>query len=147
MLRKTNLQSTARLTQKKFQTTMTSNYSGGKIPFLLLSRSGNEWMVGDEKYPKGLLKANVGANLLIPPSTGWKYLNNQTKVFEEDLQLRCSSPTVSSSCSVTVSLSGRAKEFQGGCEGMYEDSGLRSAGRKVNQFQYDPLLHHFIGGN
>ena len=105
--------------------------------FSLLSRSGNEWLVekeagGEDK--EAYLKASVGENLLIPPTTGWKFRNLDTKAFEDDLQLTCSSTPTSSSCSVTVSLSGLAKEIQGECEGEYKDTGLRSTGRKVIKF-------------
>ena len=111
--------------------TKTTFCTGGKTPFVfLLSRSGNEWLVGPEGFRKtSNLKASVGDNTLIPRSTGWKFYNG--KSFEEDAQLRCSSTPSSSSCSVTVSLSGLAKEIQGECEGEYKDTGLRSAGRKV----------------
>ena len=105
--------------------------------FSLLSRSGNEWLVekeagGEDK--ESYLKASVGENLLIPPTTGWKFHNFDTKAHEEDQQLRCSSTPTSSSCRVTVSLSGLAKEIQGECEGEYMDTGLRSMGRKVINF-------------
>ena len=104
---------------------------------LLLSRSGNEWLVEEEgrRKKEAYLKcASVGEDPLIPPKTGWKFQNFDTKAFEEDSQLRCSSTPTSSSCSVTVSLSGLAKEIQGECEGEYKDTGLRSRGRKVINF-------------
>ena len=103
----------------------------GKAPlFFLLSRSGNEWLVEDEKYIANF-KASVGENPLIPPTTGWNFRNFDIKEYEEDPQLRCSSTPSSSFCSVTVSLKGWAKELQGECEGDYKDTGLRSVGRKV----------------
>ena len=77
------------------------------------------------------LKASVGDDSLIPPTTGWKFYNSVTSAYEEDPQLTCRSTPTSSSCSVTVSLSGLAKEFQGECEGEYKDTGMRSVGRKV----------------
>ena len=80
------------------------------------------------------LRSSVGDKALIPPTTDWKWNNFDTKAVEEDRQLRCSSTPTSSSCSVTVSLSGLAKEIQGECEGEYNDTGLRSAGRKVIDF-------------
>ena len=76
------------------------------------------------------LKASVGDDQLIPPTTGWKFRNTDTKSYEEDQHLRCSI-TPASSCSMRVSLKGLAKEFQGECEGEYKETGLRSAGRKV----------------
>ena len=134
VLRKKDLRSSDRLTQEKCQPTMTSVCTGGKAPpFYLLSRSGNEWLVGDERI--GANHANLTCvvdNPLIPPSTGWKFRHDGE--FVEDPQLRCSSTPTSSSCSITVSLSGLAKEFQGECEGMYKDTGLRSMGRKVISF-------------
>ena len=158
VLRKRDLQSTDRLTQEKCQLTRTTFCSGGKSPtFFLLSRSGNEWLVEDEKYIANLkasvgenqlivewlveyerygadLKASVGEDMLILPTTGWKFGNTDTQAYEEDRQLRCKGTPSSSSCSVTVSLSGLAKEIQGECEGEYNDTGLRSAGRKVINF-------------
>ena len=107
----------------------------GKAPlFFLLSRSGNEWLVEDEKYIANF-KASVGENPLIPPTTGWNFRNFDTKAYEEDRQLRCSS-TPTSSCSVTVSLIVEAEEYLivEECEGRYKDTGLRSRGRKVINF-------------
>ena len=105
----------------------------GKFPvFFLLSRSGNEWLVKDERYVANL-RAAEGEDPLIPPTTGWKFHNSGTTTYTEDAQLRCNTPS-SSSCSVTVSLSGLVKEIQGECEGEYKDTGLGSAGRKVINF-------------
>ena len=138
VLRKRDLQSTDKLNQEKCQATLTTICSGEKVLILfLLSRSGNEWLVQREGGVP-VLKATVQENPLIPPTTGWKFnpdLNPTltTKEYEEDPQLRCSSTPTSSSCIVTVSLSGEAKEFQGECIGQYNDTGLRSAGKKVIQ--------------
>ena len=101
--------------------------------FFLLSRSGNEWLVEQCMYVAPL-KASAGEDPFIPSTTGWNFYNFDTKEYEEDRQLRCSSTPSSSSCSVTVSLSGLAKEIQRECEGEYKDTGLRSAGRKVINF-------------
>ena len=132
VLRKRDLQSTDRLTQEKCQLTRTIFCSGGKAPlFFPLSRSCNEWLVRQEGYV-ATLKAIVGQDTLIPPTTGWKFYSD-TKTYEEDAQLTCRSTSTSSSCSVTVSLSGLAKEIQGECEGEYKDTGLRSMGRKVSK--------------
>ena len=98
----------------------------------LLSRFGNEWLVEDADAD--YLSADVGEDPLIPPTDGWQFYNFETDAYEEDTQLRCSSTPSSSSCSVTVSLSGLAKEIQGECEGEYKDTGLRSRGRKVINF-------------
>ena len=106
----------------------------GKAPlFFLLTRSGNEWVVEEEGYIASL-RASVGEDTLIPPTNDWQFYSDDTDAYEEDRQLRCSSTPCSSSCSVTVSLSGLAKEIQGECEGEYKDTGLRSAGRKVINF-------------
>ena len=106
----------------------------------LLSRSGNEWLVEDERYVANL-KASVGKDPLIPPTTGWKFLDSDTGTYEEDPQLTCSSTPSSSPCSVRVSLSGLAKEIQGECEGEYKDAGLRSTGRKVINFSISSSDH------
>ena len=131
VLRRRDLQSTDWLTQEKCQLILTFFCTGGKSPsFFLLSRSGNEWLV--ELEGSGAhLKSSVGQGMFIPPTTGWEFYNLETDTYQEDPQLRCSSTSTSSSCSVTVSLSGLAKEIQGECEGEYKDTGLRSAGRKV----------------
>ena len=103
---------------------------------MTLLRSGNEWLVGEE----GLLKASVGDDPTIPPTTGWKFHRFEkfdkfyTDAFEADPLLMCNSSPPSPSCSITVSLSGQAKEIQGDCEGEYKDTGLRSMGRKVIDF-------------
>ena len=78
------------------------------------------------------LKARVGDDPTIPPTTGWMFQNFDSKKFEEDPHLTCSSVmTALVSCSITVSLSGLAKDIQGECEGEYKDTELRSMGRKV----------------
>ena len=76
-----------------------------------------------------LLNANVGDDPTIPPSTGWQFLGQSNS--EEDPSLTCTQPADSPPCSVTLKLSGLAKDFQGKCEGEYKDTGLRSAGRQV----------------
>ena len=91
-----------------------------------------------------VLRAIVADDSIIPPTTGWEFYNfdrypfrdfNQ-KAYEADPLLICNSSLPSPYCSITVSLSGLAKEFQGECEGEYKDTGLRSAGRKVTAFQF-----------
>ena len=117
-LRKVDLQSTDRLTQEKCQAITILFYTGDRIPsFFLLSRSVNEWLVGEEGNEVGL-KENVGEDPLIPPTTGWKFYNKDMKAFEEDAHLTYIGPTASesASCSITVSLSGRAKDIQRDCE-------------------------------
>ena len=141
VLKEMEVQFTDRLNQEKCQLTMTIFYSGGKSPpFFLLSRSDNEWLVGEYGY-EAALKASVGQETLIPPTTGWKFCNFETKTYEEDTHLTCSSIPSSSSCSVTVSLSGLSKEIQGECEGEYKDTGLRSRGRKVINSQMLSSAH------
>ena len=98
------------------------------------------------------LRAIVGEDPLIPPTTGWMIGNCDTKEYEKDPQFKCSSTPSSSCYSVTVSLSGLAKEIQGECEGQYKDTGLRSAGRKVikisilSSANLEPLLGVQTGG-
>lgn len=75
-----------------------------------------------------VLKADAD-DQIHPPSTGWQFFNGYTNKFEEDLSMTCS--PAPPSCSVTLRLSGLARDFQGNCEGEYKDSGLRSAGRQV----------------
>ena len=140
VLRKRDPQSTDRLTQKKCQVTGTYVWSGGKTPLILLLRSGNEWRVEREGYAASL-KASVGDDPTIPPTTGWIFYNKSTKAYEEDPLLMCISSPPSPSCSITVSLSGLAKEFQEDCEGEYKDTGLRSSGRKVIQFSIKSSAH------
>ena len=58
--------------------------------------------------------------------------------YNKDETLTCSSPPPSPTCSVTVSLSGHAKEIWGECEGQYMDTGLKSLGRQV-EIHYNPI--------
>ena len=87
--------------------------------------------------PEGVfanLKARVGDDPTIPPTTGWMFQNFDSKKFEEDPHLTCSSVmTALVSCSITVSLSGLAKDIQGECEAEYKDTGLISMGRQEIQ--------------
>ena len=81
--------------------------------------------------PSTVLKANLEGNPLLLPSTGWQFHKGQGK-FEEDPSVRCRAlPADSPPCSVTLKLSGRAKDFQGKCEGEFKDTGLRNRGRQV----------------
>ena len=140
MSRKRDLQSTDRLTQEKCQVTGTSVCSGGKSPPIFLLRSGNEWLVEFAGY-RAYLKASVGDDPTIPPTTGWKFRNDDTDAFEADPLLMCNSSPPSPSCSITVSLSGLAKQIQRDCEGEYKDTGLRSMGRKVIDFSIKFAAH------
>ena len=66
-----------------------------------------------------------------PPYNGWSFLNARN--FVEDKNLTCSSVSLAKlPCSVTVSLSGPAKEKHGKCEGVYKNTELMSMGRQVN---------------
>ena len=148
VLRKKELQSTDRLIQEKCQGitgqwTKTAFCTSEKSPsFFILTRSGDEWLVERNRIGKtAALKATVQENLLIPPTTGWKFHNSDRYTDEEDPQLQCSITPSSSSCSVTVSLSGQAKAFQGECDGEYKETGLRSAGRKVIFFSILSSAH------
>ena len=96
-----------------------------------MCRSGDKWLVGEKGY-RAFLKASVqGEEPNQPPTTGWKFYNWETRKYEEDPGLTCTIPATSPSCCLTVSLSGRAKELQGKCEGKYESTGLISMGREV----------------
>ena len=101
--------------------------------FFPICRSGNEWLVKAERDVTSL-NASVGDDPTIPPITGWKFWNFDFDIYEheEDPDLTCKVSSASSSCSITVSLKGLAREIQGECEGDYKETGLRSAGRKVH---------------
>ena len=95
-----------------------------------------------------LLKAKVGEDPLIPLSDGWQVIDMDTDEFEEDPSVRCKAlPAGSPPCSVTLKLSGLAKDFQGKCEGEYKDTGLRSFGRQVTFRSIKSFSHfkQFIG--
>ena len=101
------------------------------VPPRPIPRSGDEWLVG-KKGGFAWLKASVGAVPNQPPTTGWMFYNYNTKEWEADESLSCSSIFVSSPpCCLTISLSGAAKQVQGKCEGEYKSTGLVSAGRLV----------------
>ena len=85
--------------------------SGGKTKItinLFCIRSGDELLVQEEGF------------------YNWK-----TNSFEEDPSLRCSLPSSSPPCCLTVTLSGAAKEAHEDCEGEYKSTGLISMGRPV----------------
>ena len=116
-------------------------------PLILLSypphtRSGDEWLVVLEEHNMTLLKAKAGEDPTLPPSVGWQFSTGKDK-FEEDPSVRCRAlPAGSPPCSVTLKLSGLAKDFQGKCEGEYKDIGLRSFGRQVT-FRSIKSFAHF----
>ena len=78
-----------------------------------------------------MLSASLGENLTVPPKTGWQFYNSDTEEYEVDLGVTCHILSNSPSCTLTVSLTGLAKEFQPNCEGEYQDTGLKSSGRQV----------------
>ena len=96
---------------------------------LNLTRSGADWLVGEEEKD-ALLKAPVVVDPIQPPRNGWRFLNKGK--FKEDESLICSNQPESPCCSITVSLSGAAKEGPSWCEGEYKSTGLISMGREVN---------------
>ena len=108
--------------------------SGGKTKItinLFCIRSGDEWLVQEEGYTTAWLKASVGENPFLPPTTGWLFYNMKTRDYEEDPSLRCSLPSTSPPCCLTVTLTGAAKEAHGDCEGEYKSTGLISMGKQV----------------
>ena len=98
-------------------------------PSIYIIRSGDEWLVGEEEK-EALAKAPVAVDTHQPPRNGWQFYNKGK--FEEDESLICSNQPESPCCSITVSLSGKAKRGPSFCEGMYESTGLISMGREVN---------------
>ena len=121
-------------------------YRWERSPYLILShsphtRSGDEWLVMLEDHDFAALKASVGDDPNIPPSTGWRSRNSDSDNFEEDSSVICTRPAGSPPCSVTLKLSGLAKDFQGKCEGEYKDTGLRSAGRQVTSNSIKSFAH------
>ena len=82
----------------------------------------------------------------LPPSTGWQF--RKKGKFEEEPSVRCRAlPAGSPPCSVTLKLSGLAKDFQGKCEGEYKDTGMRSMGRQVtvSSIKSFPHFKQFTG--
>ena len=82
----------------------------------------------------------MGVHSNQPPRTGWKFSNKGK--FEEDQSLTCTDQPELPCCSITVKLSGRAKERTLWCEGKYESTGLISMGREVN-IGYQQFFSHF----
>ena len=82
-----------------------------------------------------------------PPSAGWKFYNNDTYKYDPDESLSCTEFLNSPPCHLTIRLGGRAKEFQGECEGEYEPTKMISMGRTVMIFicnkQSPPLSQVF----
>ena len=99
-----------------------------------LTRSEEKWIVMVEgRRNFTLLEASTGEDPNISPFTGWQFTNGMTHKLEEDPSVRCRAlPAGLPPCSVTLKLSGLAKDFQGTCEGQYKDTGLTSMGRQVN---------------
>ena len=66
-----------------------------------------------------------------PPSAGWRFYNWNTKEYDSDESLSCTEFHNAPTCHLTIRLSGRAKEFQGECDGEYESTKMISVGRTV----------------
>ena len=95
-------------------------------------RSNDKWVVESEQGTYRNLKASVGADPLLPPTTGWLFKNQDTIDFEEDQSLTCAPPEASSPpCCLTINLTGPAKDAVGQSEGVYHSTELMSKGRKV----------------
>ena len=91
------------------------------------------------------LKARLGDNKHIPPTSGWQFRNRDTKKFENDPRVKCTTMAPSTPCNVTVSLSGLAKETEGRCEGEYQETGLFSVGKKVTDNLVRSFAQLFVG--
>ena len=82
-----------------------------------------------------------------PPSAGWKFYNLNTGKYDSDESLICTEFLNSPPFHLTICLGGRAKEFQGECEGEYEPTKMISVGRTVMIFicnkQSPPLSQVF----
>ena len=100
-----------------------------KAPSPLLTRSDDEWLIEAKGY-KAQMKANVGGEPNQPPTTGWEFLNFDTGKYDEDPSLRCTIPSTSPPCCLTVSLSGAAKEAQGECEGGVQEHWASQRGKR-----------------
>ena len=92
------------------------------------------------------LKAAVGANPILPPTTGWLFDNWDSEEFEEDASLVCLLSPDSPPCCLTVTLSGAAKEAHGQRAGEYRSIGLTSMGRKVYLIYGQKLISSFLAG-
>ena len=94
-------------------------------------RSKDEWVVEQNEYR--FLKASAGDDPLHPPTSGWFFKNTDTREFEEDKSLTCAPSTIAAaSCSLIVTLGGRAAEIHGQCQGVYNPTELVSMGRPVS---------------
>ena len=133
-------QSTSRLTPGKSQGITTTSYTGRRLGvafnagIFLFSRCKDEWLVG-MKGKHVWLKATVSEDKPDqPPAAGWKFYKRGTGEYEADESITCEADVASTPCSLTVNLSGPAKEVQGECEGEYKSTGLISSGRPVMIF-------------
>jgi hypothetical protein len=75
------------------------------------------------------LRAPAGQDIG-PPRSGWTFWNKQKKEHEADPGLSCS-PATHSPCSITVTLTGKARHKVGECGGEYQPVETWSAGRQV----------------
>ena len=115
---------------------------------LLFSRRGGEWLFGEEGDTAWLKASVVEDEPDQPPSAGWKFYNwDNDDTYDPDENLSCTEFLNSPPCHLTISLGGRAKEFQGECEGEYEPTKMISMGRTVMIFicnkQSPPLSQVF----
>ena len=128
--------STNKFTQEKCQRMVKLSCTGGKtkdvspIPCIRSEVGEDEWLVGKVGHHFSL-KASVGADPFLPPTTGWLFDKFRTGNWEADPSLSCTLPSTSPPCCLTVTLSGAAKEAHGDCEGEYKSTGLTSMGRPV----------------
>ena len=101
-----------------------------RVSVIFSIRSNDKWVVDQGSYRA--LNASVGADPLLPPTTGWLFKNQDTDIFEKDTSLECAPPQASSPpCCLTINLTGPAKDAVGQSEGVYHSTELMSKGRKV----------------
>ena len=101
-----------------------------KVPspsLLFPTRRGDEWLVRDKGWGANL-KASVGNNPNQPPTNGWGF-NDDDGGFVDDPSLTCTLPISTSSCILTVVLTNLEQHAE--VADVYKDTGLVSAGRKV----------------
>ena len=94
-------------------------------------RDGDYWYVTvgkkiDEAFKA---KAEVQSNCS-PPLDGWKFRVGRT--WKKDAGFKIAERPIAPCCSITVALTGKAKETHPGCEGRYFAlKGMRCRGRQV----------------
>ena len=98
------------------------------------SREGGHWYVSStvgKKSGEEALKAKAKIQFQCsPPPDGWKFRDGRT--WKRDKGFKKPETPMVPCCSITVALTGRAKETHPGCEGRYfAVKGLRCRGRQV----------------